>query len=274
MHSNDQTECAKQYAEQGFAFPLTIFDHSQMASYRAQLDEALVASEPHNLGYKAQLNHPHVIYPFALEIAKSEQLLDYVESIIGPNILLWASTFFFKPPRSEGFVSWHQDLKYWGLSDSEAMVSAWLALDDVDQENGCMRFVPESHQQQLLSHRDTYNETNILFRGQEADIDIDEAQVVHCALKAGQVSLHHGYLLHASSPNRSERPRLGYVMNFIAPHNRQQVSETDFAMLLRGEDLHQHYVSVPPPASNVDPDALQWHQRILDTHLQVQVNGR
>lgn len=267
MRQPAATPIAQTYQTQGFAFPIDVFTADQMAQYRAELARLEPLRAEHKLGHKAQFNYPHVVYQFANDIARTPRLLDVVEQIIGPNIMLWGSTFFFKEARSDSFVSWHQDLRYWGLSDPNAMVSAWLALGPVTRENGCMRFVPGSHRGELVAHRDTYSVDNFLYRGQEADVEIDENQVAYCELAPGQLSLHHGNTLHASSPNHSDQLRLGFVMNFIAPHNQQTLYETDFAMLVRGEDTHGYYQQVPSPETDLSPESLQWHQRILETQL-------
>lgn len=138
---------------------------------------------------------------------------DAVEAIIGPNTLVWGTTFFFKKPCTKDYVSWHQDLRYRGLADSDALVRAWLALGPVDRTNGAMQFVPGSHRAGLLDHQDTFSADNLLYHGQIAKADIDDANTVDVALEAGQFSLHHGYLLHASPANPSTTTRCGLTIH-------------------------------------------------------------
>jgi hypothetical protein len=144
-----------------------------------------------------------------------------------------------KEPLTESFVSWHQDLRYWGL-DSDAEVSAWVALSPVTEANGCMRFVPGSHTGELLPHSDTFAGDNFLTRGQEAAVEIEEEDTVLVPLEPGQASFHHGKLLHASGPNRSDERRIGFAINYISTSVRQTVAHEDFAMLVRGEDRYGH----------------------------------
>ena len=200
----------------------------------------------------------------AYDIVRHPKVLDAVEAIIGPDILVWGGTFFFKPPRSGGFVSWHQDMTYWGIENSDRLVSAWLALDTVDKANGCMRFFPGSHRQGILNHEDTWSEENILTRGQSVAMDDDAPEIVDVELAAGEISLHHGHLLHASSPNHSDRWRLGFAINYVSPDNRQVVAPRDFAMLVRGEDRHGHFEPIAPPVEELDEASLRWHRRILN----------
>ena len=224
------------------------------------------------MGNKAQLNYPHVIFRFAHALVTHPRILDAVEAIIGPDILVWGSTFFIKEPHSESFVSWHQDLRYWGL-DSDAEVSAWLALSPVMEANGCMRFLPGSHKGELLPHRDTFTQNNFLTRGQEAAIEIDENETVAVTLEPGQASLHHGKLLHASGPNRADERRIGLAINYIAAHVRQEVAREDFAMPVRGKDRHGHFRHVPPPREDLSDEALSWHGRILSAQNEALYEG-
>lgn len=257
------TSIRESYQTDGFCFPLRVLETEEVARYGADLALAWEQGQALNLGNKGQLNFPHVVFPFASEIVRHPKILDAVEAIIGPDIMVWGGTFFFKPPRSGGFVSWHQDMTYWGIEDSQRLVSAWLAMDAVDRENGCMRFIPGSHRAGILPHEDTWSDDNILTRGQSVGVDENASEIVDVTLAAGEMSLHHGHLLHASSPNHSDRWRLGFNINFITPDNRQTVAPLDFAMLVRGEDRYGHFEHVAPPAQSLGDIELRRHRRIL-----------
>ena len=256
------SQIATRFAEDGYVFPLDILDSGEAAACRRDLEDLERRARGSKLGNKAQLNYPHLIFRFAHRIVTNPRLLDAVEAILGPDLLVWGSTFFIKEPRSESYVSWHQDLRYWGL-DSDAEVSAWVALSPVNRANGCMRFVPGSHKGDLVPHKDTFEADNFLTRGQEADVEVDEAGTVPVILQPGQASFHHGRMLHASGPNRSEERRIGLVVNYITPEVKQVVAEEDFAMLARGEDRYGHFHLVPGPREDLSPEALAWHGRIL-----------
>ena len=255
-------EIARRFDRDGFVFPLDIMPAAEAARHRGSLEGLLAAAAGEKLGNKRQVNYAHVIAPFAYEIVSHPKILDAVEAILGPDILVWGSTFFIKEPQTPSYVSWHQDLRYWGL-DSDAEVSAWLALSEVDEENGCMRFLPGSHKGDLLPHRDSFDDKNFLTRGQEAEVEIAAEDRLPVILAPGQLSLHHGRLLHSSGPNNSARWRIGLVVNYIATSVRQTLAPRDFAMLVRGEDRYGHFELVPPPASPLAPEALAWHHRIL-----------
>lgn len=256
-------EIAANYARDGFAFPLTVMTGQEAALNRRKLEQVEAAHAGTRFGNKGQFNFPHILFRFAYEIVVNPRVLDAVEAVIGPDILIWGATFFTKEPRTENYVSWHQDLRYWGLDGSDE-VSAWLALSPVTEENGCMRFIPGSHEWDILPHEDSFDEGNLLTRGQEARFDEAAAEKVLVELQPGQISLHHGKLLHASGPNRSNERRIGYTMNFITPRARQVVAKEDFAMLVRGEDRYGNFTLVPPPESDLSVEALAWHKRILD----------
>lgn len=264
---------AVRYARDGYAFPLNVFSPDEAAAYRSQLEALEARLEGERTGNKGQLNYSHTIFRFVNEIVRSPKILDVVEAILGPDILVWGSTFFIKEPHTESYVSWHQDLRYWGLDDEEGQVSAWLALGPVNQANGCMRFVPGSHKSDIVEHKDTFDSSNFLTRGQEADVEIDEDDVVHCELEPGQASFHHGKLLHASAPNRSDVRRLGLAINYISPHVQQVVASTDFAMLVRGEDRYGHFEVVPPPTEDLSEEAMSWHHRILNAQNETLYEG-
>jgi hypothetical protein len=258
----DRGDIAARFARDGYVFPVEVLSRARAAAYRRELEALERRAGGRSLGNKSQLNYPHVIFGFAHEIVRHPRLLDAVEAILGPDILVWGATFFIKEPHSESYVSWHQDLRYWGL-DGDAEVSAWLALGPVTEENGCMRFLPGSHQGGLLAHRDTFAADSVLTRGQEAAVEIKEEATVPVPLAPGQASFHHGRLLHASGANRSDARRVGLAINYIAPRMRQVVAKEDFAMLVRGADRHGHFHLVPPPGEDLSQAALTWHRRIL-----------
>ena len=217
MATNEQMvvdRIASNFARDGFVFPIDVMSGQKAERYRQQLESVEQAARANTPGYNDQLNYLHVILPFVHEIVSNQRILDAVESILGPDILVWGSTFFIKEPHSESFVSWHQDLRYWGL-DSEDEVSAWLALSPVTEANGCMRFVPGSHRGALVDHRDSFATNNALTRGQEAVIEIADDDTICVPLAPGQISLHHGKLLHCSGPNRSAaQPGVARERNF------------------------------------------------------------
>ena len=253
------------YQRNGYLFPLDVFDDDQVTTILAELDQA--REDALSKGLEAELDrllraNVHYLLPFVSETAKSPQLLDRVQSILGPDLLLWSAEFFIKGANTDKIVSWHQDLTYWGLGETDDEITAWVALSDVTVESGCMRFLPGSHQHNLLPHRDTFDATNLLSRGQEVAVDVDENDAVNVILKPGQVSLHHGRIFHASGPNCCGHDRIGLVFRFLTPSVRQLVSKRDYAMMVRGIDSGKNWIHVAPPTRNLDAAGLRLHERI------------
>jgi hypothetical protein len=141
-------------------------------------------------------------------------ILDKVEQLIGPDLVLWGSQVFCKPAETGREVPWHQDGQYWPIRPL-ATCSAWIALDDVDAENGCMRFIPGSHRSgSIYAHRVSERENIVL--NQEVDpAHFDEGSARDDALRAGEFSLHDVFLIHGSRANRSKRRRAGFVIRYM-----------------------------------------------------------
>ena len=255
------------YRRDGYLFPLDVFGSGQVDAIRGELEQArrdaVAPGLEDELSQLLRTNAQYLL-PFVHHVATAPQLLDRIESILGPDLLLWSAEFFIKGAHSDKFVSWHQDLTYWGLGDTDNEITAWLALSEVNVESGCMRFLPGSHHQQLLSHRDTFDANNLLSRGQEVAAEVDEKEAVDVVLRPGQLSLHHGRIFHASGPNRSDRERIGLAFRFLTPAVKQQVSQRDYAMQVRGIDAQHNWIHVAPPTRNFWPADLKLYRRIRE----------
>ena len=252
----DISEC---YPRDGFAFPYRVLPAEEAIGFRDQFEQ-LLATDPKAKAHLRGL--AHLVYPLVDQIAHDERVIDAAQAVLGPDILLYGAAFFPKPPRTKDFVSWHQDLTYWGF-DGVDEVTVWLALSPVTVANGCMRFLPESHRDGIQPHADTFAENNSLTRGQELAVEIDEAQAVHITLDPGEVSLHHGRLFHASGANSTDRWRLGLAMQFLAPSMKQVVASRDYAQLVRGEDRFGHFKTPPRPKFNYDPQCLAVREDLM-----------
>lgn len=242
----------------GYLFPLPVLSGTEAAGYYTEFQ--LIESQCGGKISGEVRYKPHILLPFLNSLIRNSNILDAVEDIIGPNILCWASSFFNKDARDPSYVSWHQDSTYWGLSEPD-VVTAWVALTPSKIENGCMQVIPGTHTIDQVDHRDTNAEHNLLSRGQEVEVDVDESKAVDLELDAGEISLHHVRLIHGSPPNPSDQRRIGYAIRYIPTHVYQLYSESDTATLVRGEDRFNHFVSEPTPNSNMDPEVLEFHAR-------------
>jgi ectoine hydroxylase-related dioxygenase (phytanoyl-CoA dioxygenase family) len=254
------------YQQQGYLSPIDVIDSSAAAAHRRALEQAEARLGP--VHYLAKM---HTVMTSPAELASHPAILDVVEQLIGPDILVYNVTYIIKEANTATHVSWHQDLTYWGLS-SDDQVSLWLALSDASAEAGCMRVIPGSHRQGRRKH--IVGETdadNVLFQNQRVD-GIDESQALVCALRPGQASLHHGWLLHASAPNRTDDRRIGLNVQYVAPHVRQTKLPGFSAWLVRGEDRFEHYALEIPATVDLDPDALARREAMERLHQDIAAN--
>lgn len=237
-----------QFEVDGFYAPLRLIDTEESWSYWQSLEA--IERKIGSLHYQFKI---HTAVAMAYELATNKTLLDSVEELLGPNILLYNATFIIKEPHSDSHVSWHQDLTYWGFNDDK-QVSAWVALSDATSENGCMHMLPGSHRNGQRTHSVTEDSNNALYLGQKVKgISNDQSRSV--SLKAGEASLHHGWTLHTSHPNRSNERRIGLNLNYISTDMLQTQTKEDSATLVRGIDNYNHFKSDTPATVEFDKDA-------------------
>ena len=246
----DRAECAA-YAHSGYHFPVFAFSEPEAAGvlrkfldYWRSHEETLRGLQPRER--VAYLLDTHLFLRWVHDIVVHPRVLDAVEEVLGPDILVWSSQWFAKLPRDRAFVSWHQDATYWGLTPPNVS-TAWIALSVSNTANGCLRVIPGTHRGELLPQRETYGANNMLSRGQEIAVTVDETQAVDLELRPGQFSLHHVGIVHGSGPNESDGPRIGLAVRYISPDVIQQGAQRDLAILGRGRDRYGHFDLVAPP---------------------------
>ena len=162
------------YRRNGYYFPVPALSAGEVAHYRGCLEkhEAKTGAPLQgNWRHKA-----HLLFTWVDELVHHPKIVDAAEDVLGPNLLCWTTNFFIKEANSPGFVSWHQDAFYWGLSKDDVM-TAWVALSPANLESGCMKFMPGSQTQDHLQHVDTFHKDNLLSRGQEIAVKVDGDEV-------------------------------------------------------------------------------------------------
>jgi len=258
------------YASEGYLFPLRAMSEAQADACRLRLEE----NETRTGGpLRASMrSKPHLFLAWAAELVRLPTILDAVEDLLGPDLLCWSSSFFIKGKRDPGFVSWHQDSTYWGLSHPD-VVTAWVALSPSMRSNGCMRVIPGTHMIDQIPHRDTFAEHNLLTRGQEIEVPVDTARAVDIELAPGEFSLHHVRLVHGSEPNTSDVRRIGFAIRYIPTYVRQVVGKRDTATLVRGVDRFAHFDPEPRPAADFDPAAMEFHRKVVEETNSVLYRG-
>ncbi len=256
MYDLDIDNIAVTYKKNGFVSPVRLISEQNAEHHRGLLEEAEAFIG--NMHYRSKI---HTVHTSPLRLATLSCVLDIVEQMIGPNILLYNVTYIIKEPKSQTHVSWHQDLTYWGLSHDD-QVSMWLALSPATLESGCMRMIPGSHLGGRMEHETTEDSDNVLLQGQTVS-GINESNAHFCPLAPGEATFHHGWTLHASMPNRSADRRIGLNVQYLATHVRQTKHDLDTAMLVRGQDDYGHFESDKPATSDLDPAAIA-HQAFLE----------
>lgn len=251
-----------QYQVEGYYCPIDVLTAAEAADCRTHL-EAIELAQGHPI-VGPERSKSHLLYKWIDDLIRHPRILDAVEDIIGPDILCWNTVWWIKEPMSDAFVSWHQDRLYIGL-DTDDFVTAWLALSPATIESGCMRILPGSHKNEILPHRDEFKEHNMLSRGQEIAVPVEESKAVSMELAPGQISLHNVRLAHASAPNHSRDRRIGLSMHYIPTSTRQVAMDWDSATLVRGEDRYNHFTLTPRPSRDLEEEAVRFHERATDT---------
>ena len=245
--TKDQIE---QYHDQGFISPVRVISEKDALSIKIQLEE-VEAEYPDEINSESR-NNLHLSFAFLDALAHNTTIVDAIEDLIGPDIALWASVMFIKEPSSKQFVSWHQDATYMGL-DSFEFPTPWIALSPSNLETGCMTMISGSHKLEIQKHEDTYAENNILTRGQ-AIKSVDQSKTVDLILRPGEMSIHHGAIIHGSQPNKSKQRRIGFSLQSYVPPSIKQVVGRNMWTHIRGQKRDDiDGIFLDRPKYNMDP---------------------
>src|SRR5262252_4634758 len=252
------------YARDGFVACVAALTREHAGHYLAKLESferaigGALTSEGTGAPYRSRT---HVLLAWVHALARHPAILDAVEQLIGPDILVYTSTWFIKEPESAAIAAWHQDATYFGLRPY-VHVTAWLALTDATAANGCMEFLPGSHHGGQRPHRAGVVADSVNRAGQAIDGTVDDRPAIHAPLRAGEFSLHHTLCLHRSQPNRSHGRRIGLAISYV-PTSVQHlgVKHKTPAMLVRGTDTYGHFDLEPVPRADMDAEARAAYDR-------------
>ncbi|MEM7438628.1 MAG: phytanoyl-CoA dioxygenase family protein [Pseudomonadota bacterium] len=263
------------YRQNGFVTGVPVFTAKETADLRRKIEkletEHKTGAGGYDLSQFFRVNG-HVVIPLLAEVARTPAILDAVESVLGPNLLAWSVELFIKEPHSNKTVSWHQDITYWGMGETDDEVTAWIALSNVSVEAGCMRFIPGSHKGGIADHEDTFDENNLLSRGQQI-AGIDETKALHGPLRPGEMSLHHGRCFHASGANGSDDRRIGMAIRYVTPEVRDHAPGRDWAMPVRGEIPAGGWDVIAGPRGLFHQADLQLYNKILEGQAETLAAG-
>jgi hypothetical protein len=239
------------FREQGWLAPLRAIDAAEAALCARRVEEYEAAiGENANRSLKIK---GHLAAPWIVELGRNAAILDAVEDLIGPDILLFGASIFAKAGHNREYVSWHQASAYFGLDPHEE-VTAWVAFTPSTEANGALQVLPGSHKLTDLKHVETYAPDNMLARGQELQI-AEDAKGVTMELAPGEFSLHQERTAHGSQRNRTEQRRIGFAFFYIPTHVRSTIGRRS-ATLVRGADRFGHWDADPLPRFDRDPVAM------------------
>lgn len=207
-----RAEQIEAYRRDGFVFPIEIFSQTEVEGFRSAFETLLEYSPK-------RFDRMHLFFDWAYQIVTHKVLLDVVEGILGDDILVYGTLVLAKQPHDLRYASWHQDSFYSGLHLTPS-TTAWIALTSSHQGNGCMRVIPGSHRLGAVEHENVTDPNLLNRRGERIKIDVDESEAVDVVLKAGEVSLHESTLVHGSTRNMSDEPRIGFIVRFVTSQMR------------------------------------------------------
>lgn len=229
----------------GYVAPLQIFDQDEIGAIRNYFD-GLLDRVIKSGGDSYSISSAHMKYGPVYDILTNTKIVDYVSDLLGDNVIGWGSHFFCKMPGDGKAVAWHQDASYWPLTPSKA-VTVWLAIDDADEENACMRFIAGSHHHGHMTYRPSSSDDhNVL--NQTIDDPEQYGRVVWNPLPAGWASIHSDLLLHGSEVNRSSRRRCALTLRYCAADVHAALGWNEKGVQVRGHDVRNHWTNLSRPA--------------------------
>jgi hypothetical protein len=247
----------------GYVFPVPIMDLCAAADYQAEYDSVEIrkgSDVPEILSVK-----PHILFPWLFELGTTAKLLDAMEDLIGPNLLMTTCAIWPKKANDPSFVTWHQDSAYFGYEPMDVW-GAWIAITDSHVDNGCLKYLPGSHRDPEMAHEETFSENNMLSRGQRIIDNFDESRAIDVELNPGECTIHHFRLAHSSKPNTSDRQRIGILFVFCSTHVKP-TNKLDTAILVRGKDDYGLWKRDPVPERELDPDNLRYYNDFWKSYV-------
>ena len=236
----------KVYSEQGFYCPVDAISEAEAQELRLDYEKAERELQGDNERLALLKAYPNRLLPSFDALTRNKFLVNAAKEILGENILVWSAALFIKEAESKKIVSWHQDLTYWQLNDIKE-VTCWFAVSSARKKAGCMKFIAGSHKNRIVPHNDTFDENNMLSRGQEIAVEVDENQAVYAELDPGQASFHHGLLFHSSGPNLTNDRRIGSAIRYISAAMKQNTGDRPLVTQVSGDEDFGNFNILPPP---------------------------
>jgi len=235
------------YNRDGYLKGIRIFNAAESSEQRRYFN-ALLAKVMAAGGDSYSIGTAHRKYGKVYDLLTEPRIVAHVKDLLGEDVVGWGSHYFCKMPHDGKRVSWHQDASFWPMTPSKT-VTVWLAIDDADVENACMRFVPGSqHFGHLTYHLSEQDENNVL--NQTVANAEQFGQPVDDQLKAGEISMHSDLLLHGSEANNSDRRRCGLTLRYCAAEVRAHLDWNQKGVIVSGTDPSGHWSNYPRPTED------------------------
>ena len=250
----------RQYQQDGFVSPLDCISTDEAAAFLRKIED-YEASVGEDVSKTIRVRSV-LAFKWLIDLSRHPQIAGALQDAIGPNVLLFLSGVWSKRAGTDTFVSWHQDGAY-NPFDRNDGATAWIGLTDSTPEKGNIRAIPGSHRA-IIPHEETYDENNILSRGQSVP-NVDTSRAVDMPLRAGQFSLHHELLVHGSAPNMTGERRLGISFACV-PAEAKPLSGPNTGVLIAGENVPGHWVLNKEPAFDLDPVGMAELKAVQDAY--------
>jgi len=253
-----------QFKRDGFLSPFPLLDERELRACQQGVEryEAWLGSPINAHADMKWRSMPYLLMPWAAKLARDPRILDMVEDLIGPDILIFTGTFFIKEARSPTIAAWHQDSTYYGIEPKEE-VAVWIALTEAGEAAGCMEALSFGGRPRQLAHVSRVVKNSVNRASQVITEPFDESRPVAMPLEAGWFSMHHGLCIHRSGPNASNHRRIGFGLNYIPTHAKPSGSIRQAALLVRGTDRHGHFEPLSWPKIELGQEEVATHDRAL-----------
>ncbi len=259
MPKHLSSEQVTAYERDGFVCPIDALTPSEVKLARDEL-QAWEGERGALIDFPEK-SKSYLLFDWADRLVHHPKILDAVEDIIGPDILVYHSTLFVKEAQTPAYVRWHQDSTYFYLSP-HLHITAWVALSDASIAAGCMHGLAGSHRWGAFEHDDKPEPMNMIRRGQGISDRFDHETGTPMPVGPGQMSLHHTDLVHASGGNATDDRRLGYAISYIPASVRPTGKVQPSALCVRGRD-HGHFLPEQRLGKALSPEAHAAHTQAL-----------
>jgi non-heme Fe2+,alpha-ketoglutarate-dependent halogenase len=256
-----------QWKHDGFLSPFPMLDEDELVACRQGVEryEAWLGAPVNAHPEMKWRTMPYLLMPWAARLARDPRILDKVEDLLGPDIMIFTSTFFIKEPHSPTIAAWHQDSTYYGLEPREE-VTVWIALTEASEAAGCMDALPFQGNPRQLSHVSRVVKDSVNRAGQVITEPLYDSVPVAMPLRPGWFSMHHGLCPHRSGPNTSSHRRIGLGLNYIPAHARPSGSVRQAALLVRGTDRYGNFEPARWPKDELGEKEVKAHERAVSLY--------